>query len=455
MKLKKLNLANYRGFEQIELEFGDLTVIAGVNGSGKSGILQAIATLLSKGASQISDSNDRALSFDDDDVRHGSDALSVSCELVGSIMYFGIQTVRSTLSTKKLLDITEEIKAVKDQQRNFEAGSRQAKEMADRLRVLDKMLQDPEDHVSFQQDRIVRDKEPHFDQPLFVFYKPSRLFGRLTRTRGMVVSERFSNPSKGHVGALSGGQISLNDFLLWFELIQQGKIGDGYIATNLLDSLNAVLKEILPEVSELELVTPNFKKVPFFTLAKADNRFRVTQLSDGEKIILALAFDLVRRLTLANPDLEEPTKEGHAIVLIDEIELHLHPTWQRRIVRRLRTAFPKCQFIMTTHSPQILSEVEAQDVRFLYRDDKTEVVKCYIPDEAFGLDANRMLDEMGTSERNPKVAKALNILFTLIDDEKFEEARKELKPLTKLLGELDPEITRAQALIAFLEDSEA
>jgi predicted ATP-binding protein involved in virulence len=81
------------------------------------------------------------------------------------------------------------------------------------------------------------------------------------------------------------------------------------------------------------------------------------QLSDGERGLLALVLDLAKRLSQANPGLSDPVKLGEAVVLIDELDLHLHPKWQRTIVERLTKVFPRCQFIATT-LPQIVAAVE-------------------------------------------------------------------------------------------------
>ena len=88
------------------------------------------------------------------------------------------------------------------------------------------------------------------------------------------------------------------------------------------------------------------------------------QLSDGERGILALILDLARRLSQANPELEDPIATAEAVVLIDEIELHLHPKWQRQIVHNLPATFPSCQFIATTHSPQVIGEVPHERIPF-------------------------------------------------------------------------------------------
>jgi predicted ATP-binding protein involved in virulence len=91
----------------------------------------------------------------------------------------------------------------------------------------------------------------------------------------------------------------------------------------------------------------------------------VPQLSGGERGVLAMVLDLARRLSQANPVLGDPLREGEAVVLIDELDLHLHPSWQRQIVHKLTEVFPRCQFIATTHSPQIIGEVEHDRIQII------------------------------------------------------------------------------------------
>ena len=90
---------------------------------------------------------------------------------------------------------------------------------------------------------------------------------------------------------------------------------------------------------------------------KENISLNVSQMSDGEKCTLALLGDLARRLALANPMKENPLL-GEGIVLIDEVELHMHPSWQRKVLYTLKETFPNIQFIVTTHSPIILSEAD-------------------------------------------------------------------------------------------------
>lgn len=124
---------------------------------------------------------------------------------------------------------------------------------------------------------------------------------------------------------------------------------------------NAILK-FLPEFESINLVygESDVKLV----LTKDNLELDAQQLSQGEKTILTLVGDLARRLSLLNPMLENPF-EGRGIVLIDEIDLHLHPHWQQQIIERLLTTFPNLQFIISTHSPQVISTVPERCIRIL------------------------------------------------------------------------------------------
>ncbi|MGN5028989.1 AAA family ATPase [Aeromonas rivipollensis] len=104
----------------------------------------------------------------------------------------------------------------------------------------------------------------------------------------------------------------------------------------------------------------------------------VEQLSDGQRIFLSLVADLARRMIMLNPRLDNPF-EGSGIVLIDEIELHLHPQWQQDIIENLRTIFPNIQFIITTHSPIVLSTVDKRCIRQFDNEDNSDSISLPTP----------------------------------------------------------------------------
>ncbi|TVQ21154.1 MAG: ATP-binding protein [Leptolyngbya sp. DLM2.Bin15] len=183
-----------------------------------------------------------------------------------------------------------------------------------------------------------------------------------------------------------------------------------------------------------------------------------SNLSAGQKMMVALIADIAIKVVTQNAnflpnsidlnakDLPQILQETTGLILIDEIDVHLHPKWQRQVVHDLRTTFPAMQFVCTTHSPIVIGEVEAECIRSL------QAQGARTPTNALGLDANRVLDElMGASERNKDVTKTIHKLFQLIDHEDFDQAREAIAALKQQIG-LDPEITRAQSLMTFLED---
>ena len=182
------------------------------------------------------------------------------------------------------------------------------------------------------------------------------------------------------------------------------------------------------------------------TLKKQGQELVVNQLSDGEKNLLAMVGDLARRLAIANPDPTKNALEGEGIILIDEIEVHLHPKWQRDIIPRLTSTFPNCQFIVTTHSPQVLSNVKKENV-FIVEDFQVYPADAY----TFGRDSNSILSElMGVPERPVQIKNQLKKCLYKIDDGNIEEAKVLLHELSDLIGHDDSEIVKANTLIDFL-----
>jgi predicted ATP-binding protein involved in virulence len=161
--------------------------------------------------------------------------------------------------------------------------------------------------------------------------------------------------------------------------------------------------------------------------------------------LLALAGDLARRLAIANPSLSNPL-EGTGIVLIDEIELHLHPRWQRGIITKLTQTFPNCQFIVTTHSPQVVADVKPENIYLLKS--TSNGITAQHPDASFGRDSNRILEDlMGVPERPEDIKNELRNLFRLIDNGDLAAARQLQQRLEELIGESEPDFARAEVLI--------
>lgn len=214
-------------------------------------------------------------------------------------------------------------------------------------------------------------------------------------------------------------------------------------------------KELMAVRRSIEQVTGlrgvTVKRNPLHMQVEKDgNSFWVDQLSEGEKSLFSLVGDLARRMTIANPMLSDPL-EGEGIVLIDEIELHLHPSWQKQIVRKLTETFPKIQFIITTHSPQVLSEVDRSSVFLLYQGEKR--IECIAVQQSKGLTTNEILEElMDTQPLNDQAKQQLDKIFSLIDGDNISEARDQIECFKRMYGGPVPEIIRAETLLTFYDE---
>jgi predicted ATP-binding protein involved in virulence len=453
MKLLSLTLSNYRGFGEvrrsdsdyvqsaIEIKFEkDITVIAGVNGSGKSGILRAISGIASYLAPEISPAKRDVIPFSDDDIHHGKQAFTISARFKGNIVETSAQIVRVKPDPMKAPAILKEIEDLRANRRFLKKDSKEDKKTGARIEFLELTLRDSKDTFTYQTGKIENPgKRNESPELLMVYYPTNRVFGSLPpRLAGV---EPVS-PADAYSKALNEVRISLNDIANWYRAVQGGLIGNKKFGMCLIAMMEATIGTLVPGFSELALeTTPR----PHFTIEKHGHRFNLDQLSDGEKALLALAFDLTRRLTIANPKSKNPVVEGMALVMIDEIELHLHPKWQRQVVGRLLKAFPNCQFIITTHSPQILGELDARKILVL------DSGKAHRPLRAFGMDSSRVLEEiMDAAPRNKSVSDRLRKLAIAVDKNNTTNVFKLLSQLRRQLGDTAPEVLEAETMLQFL-----
>jgi predicted ATP-binding protein involved in virulence len=165
-------------------------------------------------------------------------------------------------------------------------------------------------------------------------------------------------------------------------------------------------------------------------------------LSDGQRAIVGLVADIARRMCLLNPHLgQQATQSTPGIVLIDELDVHLHPRWQRVIPHALQNAFPSVQFITASHSPQILGEVKPEEIVLLRPGGTSH------PRASYGLDSSRVLEEIMDADPRPgEIAKLLDDIYESIQRGDLEGAGRGRKKLQELSPDL-PELQRIDALM--------
>ncbi len=191
----------------------------------------------------------------------------------------------------------------------------------------------------------------------------------------------------------------------------------------LLENIRQAIYKIIPACSDIRTtINPLRLRVIVETIKEQPQVLFIDQLSDGYRAMLALVTDLAFRMAQANPHLLEPLR-AEAIVLIDEIDLHLHPEWQQIVLPDLLKTFENTQFIVTTHSPQVLSTVEEPAcIHNIAWENGTAKLKE--PNSCYGAESSRLLKDIFNVEprpQNTQMAVLLKKYFELIEQDNGEQ----------------------------------
>lgn len=406
MRITQLTLENFRCARQ--LRFADdlsfdarANVFFGVNGSGKTTVLDALALLLSWLPARIRSSTGTGRNLTLLDIRNGAGHAAISLTAQSGAANYTWALAKRRTGTPDPSTRT-----------NLSEASELSRKMQETVPVL----------AYYPVQRAV------VDIPL------------------RIRTQHDFSPLNTYENALSSAA-NFRTFFEWFrqrEDIENEYLrhGDGSDRDTQLEAVRHAVETILPGYSGLTV-----RREPLrMEIAKAAGILRVDQLSDGEKCLLALVGDLARRLAMAHGRRPGNPLHGHGIVLIDEIDLHLHPEWQRIILPRLLSAFPNCQFFITTHSPLVLNQLQPANLFMLSDDGQGLTVQR--PSEAYGQSSTRILEDlMGLQTTHPdEVAQAIRSIFSHISNHQFDQARTDIAAL-RGLGFTGPELTQAETLI--------
>jgi predicted ATP-binding protein involved in virulence len=419
----------------IELH-NQLTLLVGVNGAGKSTILDGMSILLSWAAARLRSAKASGRKITNNDIKNQETFSWISITCDSSIFSRG-QLSWLLSQTRKGKNPRSDDDGILYKVTNFGSLNNWASDMRNQI----------------------SQNESNVGLPLFVYYPVNRsvldIPLRIRKSHDFSLLEAYD-------GALTMGA-NFRSFFEWyrnredlenerFRDSQQnldGKNSPPFTEDIQLNAVRRAINSFLPDFSHISV-----KRNPLrMEVTKRRRAYRIDQLSDGEKCLFAMVGDLARRLAIANPERSD-VLNGEGIVLIDEIDLHLHPAWQRMVVSKLKETFPNCQFVISTHSPQVFGEVEAGCIRRLTIDEDYGLT-VETPQQALGLDSSEILEEeMDAKSRNQEIDNWLSSIFDLIDDELFEEAKNGIEELRQKLGGSIPEIVRAESLITMLEPEE-
>lgn len=332
MNIKSLYIENFRGIERLEIGNFDsqMNLFVGVNGAGKTTILAALSILFSWFLARLKNPNGKGLLLTDNDISIGAKSCKIAITLLDGT-YWDICKTHAYVKKNDAVSNLEQLKGLVE--------------------------------------RIYSNEELYKTIPLIVYYPVERAVAsapvKLHKKENGTIWDAYDEALIGNA-----------DFRTLFEWYRrQEDIENEQIRDNpkfrdkSLETIRMALQKVFPEYGEMRV---RRHPTQAMVICKKDNtktddiQIEFDQLSQGEKCYISLVCDLARRLSMANPQAVSPLR-GQGIVLIDEIDLHLHPKWQVEVLSKLMTIFPQCQFVVTTHSPLVLSDVKPQQLYLLER----------------------------------------------------------------------------------------
>lgn len=427
MKLKNIKISNYRCFKEAEIDFDDhITLVVGKNGAGKTAILDAVAVSVSTFLLGIDGGVSRSILKDD--------ARYQFHDLNGTIdpqHQFPV----SIESTGDCLE-QQDVKWIRSL--NSESGKTTIKDAGELTGLAKKA----------QNQIMTGDKS--LVLPLISYYGTGRLYAQKKEKRNLKSLTEF----KRQVGYVDCMAAESNEKLMlnWFQM-QTLKSLQEQQKTGILDRpllLKTVEKAICRSFERIsgarnaslifDLDTHRLV-LEFETADGNAQKFAMDEMSDGYKNTLSMIGDIAYRMAVLNPTLgNQVLEKTPGVVLIDEIDLHLHPQWQQTILSDLHAIFPEVQFIVSSHAPAVINSVPREQIRIL---DHGEI---YMPAaQTYGRDANSILREvMKVSERPTDIKHRIDLFYAYMDKNNYKEADKVLTEMEAIVGTTDPDIAAAR-----------
>ena len=432
MRLDELELTNFHKFEHFSVDFDRrMTVLVGENGSGKSSVLDAARIALDSFTFHaVLDLQRR---FEPEDAR-------VSRYGMGGIT---------------------------DQQKQYpvvvSAKGLVGDGDAERVSWL-RFLGSPDDDVySIKPDGLWNLAEECKDRmqagdanlvlPVLAYYGTGRLWASDgTFAGGARAGFSRQDGYRGALDATAGAQRMLDWFYkMTAQDVQRAQSIEPQGPNPLFTAVRAAVERCFAEISGCERVNVTYNldvndlDVEYRDADGFVQRLPMSKMSDGYRTTLSLFADIAYRMALLNPALGDRVLEAPGVVLIDEVDLHLHPRWQARILGDLCAVFPNVQFIVTSHAPMVISSVPRKQVRVLGEDCAHAPMR-----ESYGLAANDVLTGiMGAGDRQPEVRRLLDEFARNFDAEDFDAAERVLDELESLVGSDNPDVVAAHSALAF------
>lgn len=438
MKLSSVSIKNYHCFTDETIYFDpNLTVLIGDNGCGKTSVLEAVKIAL--GSFFLGIDGITTTTIDKNDVRK---VLYTSGSTVNAEPQFPIEISAAADFPPCSSTVTGLNSACRIEWKRSLSGTNNKTTVSEAkdIKQYSEMIQ-----------AAVREGKQDIELPIISYYSTGRLWAQKKDTKDNIFnSDEPLSRFEGYKDCLSAVS-NEKRMKKWFQTITFTELQDRTPSPELSavkKAISVCFRNIIPDCKP-ETVTVRYevksRELQILYLDKEDNMMvhPMHELSDGYRNTLGMIADIAYRMAVLNPQMLDKCTEAHGVVLIDEIDLHLHPMWQKRIIADLREAFPNVQFIVTTHSPQVISSVSTNNIVRLRNYSAENVIE-----ETYGKDTNLVLNTfMGVSERPEPIMDEINKIRDMLDNGQFSEAKPLIDSLAKKLGADDPIITEFNTIV--------
>ena len=437
--MRNIVIKNFRCYENKSIEFrSGINLLIGDNSVGKTSLLRACNLVLNSFFSGYSDENTTWKSADNDDFRNTGIA-ELPVEISFNFGSWDFQKIESSTGSIIELDLDGEYKIEKKSKknsRNLVTGLTALKEYASLLQKHSHEIVDGE----IRQNHAL---------PLYACFSTEDIH---------TVRKFDKNKFKKHQPKPSFGYFESYDckglMECWIKrllVLKEAKIGEEEIN----NVRNAIIDALGPDgcnvIDDME-IRYNDGNVYFHYI---DGRTAAADLlSDGYRRLINIVMDIAFRSALLNKAMygDQSYKHTNGTVIIDEIDEHLHPALQVCILKALQMTFPKIQFIVSTHSPLVISSVETRPENIVYKLEYSDGIYSHKEINAYGLDSNLILEEkVGVLSRVPLIDSKLKLSLDYISKRKLDDAKREIDELEKLTDPNQPELVKLRAILNRIE----
>ena len=423
MAIEKVSFSNYRCFDSLELSFKkNINLLIGDNSSGKSTIIQGLSTVLNSFFSGYSDENTRFFGLSKEDFTINTTDTGLANEKPIAIEFDFMQTTaRLELHSKKGRTLQKPLYPILEKGRNLSTA------------LFD----------------LLTEKQV-FALPLIAAFSTSDIHkNRKTNVKSFL--KYLHKPSFGYYECLQGDGF-LNYWTKRLLVLKEAKKGELEIEGVIAAFKDALGPEGCNIISDVEI---RHNQGSVYYILQDGREIETKDLSDGYRRLINIIIDIAFRCMILNMGIygKDACKKTKGTVLIDELDLHLHPSLQAVILRGLRNAFPELQFVVTTHAPMIMTNIPLEEENVIYKLKYVKEEKQYTVHEValYGLDANSIIESvLDTVPRSKEVDLRLAELFDLIDNEEYPIALNLLAEMQAEFGDGLPDLAKAEAMLNFL-----